>query len=284
MDYMEKVGKYVLMITSTIFVIVVSILVKMFLFEIYSINNSSMENTLFEGEKVFVNKFIYGPRIPGSVAGIPWLNLFWEQQTLDKLTGYHCLKCKPKIKNGDIVVFVNAQENSTVFLIKRCIGLPGDTIEFRDGKIFINDVLFEDSKNIRITQLVDANFDTNLPNTCEYIKEINQNWTKENFGPIIIPYKGMLINLTIDNSKIYESTIKNFEFEKTGEICSGKNLASYTFMTNYYFMVGDNRNLSSDSRNWGFVPENNIIGKATMVLFPIHNSDNKRNRSFRSIY
>lgn len=274
---------------SIILVIAISITVKLLLFEIYAINSSSMEYTLLEGDKVFVNKIIYGPRIPSTVKEIPWLNLFWQKQTNDKHMPYKRLKVTSKVKNEDIIVFVHPYNNTKGFLIKRCIGLPGDTIEVRHGEIFLNNYLFKDSENIKILQPIDTNYFKNyLPDKCSYINEINGTWTKENFGPIVIPFKGMSVNLTLENFRVYQNAINFLENEKIIEInekhfIEGEESTQYTFMKNYYFMIGDNRYLSNDSRDWGFVPEENIVGKAALILFSNSKDGIRWSRVFKSI-
>jgi signal peptidase I len=121
-----------------------------------------------------------------------------------------------------------------------------------------------------------------------YPKNINYAWTIDNYGPVIIPFKGMIIELTHNNFMIYERTIRRLEdvnLEEKEGICfiDGNPATQYIFKHNYYFMLGDNRNNSDDSRYWGFVSEENIEGKASLVLF--NNSYGKFlwNRLFKKI-
>lgn len=113
-------------------------------------------------------------------------------------------------------------------------------------------------------------------------------WTLDNFGPFVVPAKGTTIDLNQRNFNIYKSVIEDLENntctkKKDGFFINGEPATRYSFERNYYFMVGDNRHDSNDSRFWGPVPEANIIGKATTILFSTNNKHDWHKRLFKKL-
>ena len=115
------------------------------------------------------------------------------------------------------------------------------------------------------------------------------NWTSDNFGPLWIPAKGATVTLTAENLPLYRRIIEQYEGHtlavgEGGEIIiDGVPTTEYTFAMDYYWMMGDNRHNSADSRFWGFVPEDHIVGKASFIALSVGENGIRWNRLFKKI-
>jgi len=217
---------------------------RVFVVESYRIPTGSMENTLLAGDFLFVNKYVYGPKIPFTEIRLPGVD---------------------KVKRGDIIVFKFPKDRSLNY-IKRCIALSGDTLEIHDQQLSINkkpEVLPEHVQFIG----------TRVPaGEGDYmIFPQRSNYNKDNYGPIRIPRKGDVVRLTPSTFPLYSALIADeghdVSLQGRQVFVDGSPTQQYTVHENYYFAMGDNRDNSLDSRFWGFLPEKDLVGKALMVYW-----------------
>lgn len=228
----------------------------------------SMDSTINVGDFILVNRLAYDfytPRnVPHTDMKLPFARWEWSDGP----------------ERGDIVVFEfpgyqrELQYKHVQSWVKRCIGVPGDTIVFKDRVLFVNGKEFPRPKNIKYENMYTA------PSTMpeQNIFPRNKYWNPDNYGPIVVPGKGDIVEINTENIYKYEDLI-NREYGKrvvnvrSGKIfINGKETNTFTIKQNYYFMVGDNRNNSADSRVWGFVPRDKILGEPMFVFFSFDSS------------
>jgi signal peptidase I len=239
-----------------------------FIFQTSLIPTPSMKPTLNEGDYIIVNKLAYGPRIPITPLSLPIGNTYldWIQLPYMRIPGYS------SVKHNDVIVFNYPMDDDLPIderkgYVKRCVGLPGDTIKMKNGSLSINDEKITEPSTIFHKYIIDSSIysPAYFPNRSE-IK-----WNADNFGPLYIPEKGKNILLTKKNITLYQRVIEKYENNilkiKNDSVFINDNYRmTYTFKMNYYFVMGDNRSNSVDSRFWGFVPEDHLIGKASYIL------------------
>ena len=158
--------------------------------------------------------------------------------------------------------------------------------------------MLEKLKNFSNVVSIEPNIDSYPPDYPDSWKTIfpfseSFEWTRDNFGPLWIPAKGASVALTLENLPLYERIITSYEGNELqvgadGSIrINGQTVTEYTFQQDYYFMMGDNRHNSLDSRYWGFVPEDHIVGKPALIWLSIDGNrkfpDNIRWRRFFKI-
>jgi signal peptidase I len=248
-----------------------------------------MENTLLPGDKVLVNKLAYGAKLPSSPFDIPLVNLGWyflggQHTSPDSVYWkYRRLKGFSEIMHGDVMVFAHPLWGGrNNYFVKRCIALPGDTLQIIKGWIKINSGFIDEQPSIKMVPIV---FDSTH---TVYPYHPNIRWTVDDYGPMVVPCKGMQIRLTKEALEWYYNVIKDHEpvtADWKNEVFRNNEEKAelYTFQNNYYFMLGDNRHNSNDSRYWGFLPEEDINGKATLVLFNFLDGKFMTNRFFKRI-
>ena len=342
---------------AILFAVIAATILRTFLIEAYTIPTSSMEKSLLVGDFLFVSKISYGPRIPNTPIAFPLVHHSFpgtNKQAFSKIVQwpYYRMKGLGKVKRNDCVVFnyptddlvyperpVDKKEN----YIKRCVGIPGDTIQIINTQLYINNNKQEITDGVinqfqyRVNtvnsglnpkvllkyDITEGRYDPSNGNyllnlnvknkksvenfaNVKSIKAIiqpknkydpntfpnsnNYNWNMDNFGPLIIPKKGQTTIINKKNINLYKRIIEVYEknnLKIIGDtiIINGVKKNNYTFKMDYFFMMGDNRHNSLDSRFWGFVPEDHIVGKA-LFIWMSWDKNNKKirwNRLFNGI-
>ncbi|WP_452228820.1 MULTISPECIES: signal peptidase I [unclassified Lacinutrix] len=352
-------------VSSILFAIVAATIVHTYVMQPYTIPTSSLEKSLLVGDFLFVSKFHYGARVPMSTIAAPMVHdtipfikkksYLYDDKLENKNTSwinklslpYMRIPGLQKIKRNDIVVFnwpIDTSYSMSVAhpdrnyhkpidkktnYVKRCVGLPGDSLSVRDGYVFINgkqnelpdraklqfsylvktknnqdfnlqylhdrygmnpnrvgkvdqDVykfmgiykgdLEKFKNNPKVDQIIPLKEEEGKRNPGIFPHDPNYNWNNDYFGNLYIPEKGKTVDLNLNVLPIYKRIITEYENNtlqvKGNQIFINDALATnYTFKQDYYWLMGDNRHDSQDSRTWGFVPFDHVVGKPVFIWF-----------------
>jgi signal peptidase I len=249
---------------------IAALLIITFIIQNTRIPTGSMEDTILVGDFVLVNKFIYGSSSPRY---IPFTEVALPYFTLPAFK-------EPKAK--DIVVFEYpgdrdqlAPTEKNINYVKRCIGTPGDTIVIVDKVVFVNGKEFWKPPFIKYYRGQYGSYLRPAPKGYAEPRIFPKGmaWNEDNYGPLVVPKKGMKIPLNIYNVEQWRTIIDReygkrvVELNGNTVVVDGIPVSSYAFKKDYYFMMGDNRDDSMDSRFWGLVPRDAVVGEAFITLF-----------------
>lgn len=231
--------------------------VQTFFLQAFTIPTSSMVSTLMVGDFIFVNKFIYGAQTPEN---IPFTDI--------RLPRYRFPSIKEP-RQGDVVVFrfphpELMKDQKGLDYIKRCVAVAGQTVEIRNKELYVDNKKFIDEFPIK-----GIHYDpTRLADQRAFPASMG---TGVNFGPFRIPAKGDTIRISADNVDLARYLAlrdgHTFEVHSTGYYVDNEKTDIYIVGQDYYFMMGDNRDNSLDSRYWGPVPRDHIMGEGLLIYW-----------------
>ena len=241
---------------------------QVFLLASFRIPSDSMEPELVEGDFVAVWKPTLGARLFNLNA-----TLRLEQTEIHRVPGLR------GVRRGDVLVFNFPHPNGwdkiemhiLKYYIKRCIGLPGDTLSIRNGRFRINGMsepLGNMDSQERIGRTLPGKFPDGVYKAFPFDSVIS--WNIRNFGPLYVPKAGDKVKMNRENYLLYRKLIAweqkaEINYNDSTVFLNGEPIREYRFLKNYYFMAGDKGLNSQDSRYWGLLPEEYIVGKAAFV-------------------
>ncbi len=321
-----------------------ALLIKGLIIQSFMVASPQMEKTILIGDYIMVNKVPYGARLPITLLSVPFFpSAYFELIQLPYLR----LPGIGSIKQNDLVVFNYPMQfdppiDKKKYMVKRCIGLPGDTIQIKNKNVFINDKPNTSTQHLQFNYRIVTNntpidkdfldkyeineggmvsdigiYDFPLDNTryeqikadnnIRYVRELKDfpgensryifpighfySFNKDYYGPLLVPYKGQIINIDTHNIELYHDLLTEYEnniveIKKYKIYINGKKTTKYSIKHDYYFVMDDNRDNAKDSRYWGFLPKNHIVGKASFIWFSYDKSKGKIrwNRIFKHLF
>jgi signal peptidase I len=279
----KKIAKKITQLFALLVVIIgLTIIMKAFLFASFKIPTPSMEPAIMAGDHILVNKLILGPRL--------YENRKFLQGKKTKMKRIRGLR---KVKRNDVLVFDfpykpdtpdKIRQGGSLFYVKRCVAIPGDTFYIDNGIYKVKGIhhdLGHVERQRKLSEKEEASFREELrqvfpKDTAHY------QWTIKNFGPLYVPAKGDYLEIDSVSIILYKNLIE-YETEKDIFVKNGtifladSAISHYTFRQDYYFVAGDWIFDSIDSRYWGLLPDDLIIGKATIVW----KSEDLKNKKYR---
>lgn len=208
------VGEIVEIVKTVFYALLIALVLRVLLFQPFTIPSASMEPNLYQGDYIIVSKFSYGY----SRHSIPFSPPLFDGRILGK-----------PAERGDIVVFKLPRDGRTDY-VKRVIGLPGDRVQMKDGLLYLN------GQQVQRQFAGTRNEDTGFG----FVRDV------ANYRETLPGGRSFLTS----------------DFGTDGEL---DNTEVFVVPEGHYFMMGDNRDGSDDSRRWGFVPERNLVGKAFFI-------------------
>ena len=247
----------------------------------FVVPTGSMEPTLIPGDRILVNKWLMGARIFDV-----WESAAGKRVEISRLPGLE------EIKRNDVIVFNFPHRHRwdsigmdiMAYYVKRCVALPGDTFEIRNGynKVRGYEGVLGNEEGQRILSHLLSEDNPSKEKLLQggFPDDERVGWNIGELGPLYIPREGSKVDMTVENALVYRKPIEWEQRKKLhiqgDSICLGDSIIKeYTFGKNYYFTVGDNVLSSQDSRYWGLLPEEYIVGKATCIFRSVHKHTGK---------
>ena len=227
----------------------------------FEVPTGSMENEIMTGDFLLVNKFIFGGTTPRT---IPFTNTKIPSFKLPALWN---------VERGDIIVFVfpgmrdEVEPSEFAYYLKRCVAVAGDTLRVVDRVVYVNGQPAPIPRNVKFNSSITKPPDYADPRIFPKRSPFNE----DNYGPIVIPKAGEVVALNPGNFERWDTFIKreghSAEMQNGKILIDGKAAESYTVSRNYVFGMGDNRDNSLDSRFWGFIPVESVVGTPLIVYW-----------------